>query len=492
MLLSEKEKVIMTHEELYKQSGQEVKGDFVVGKYGSLRHAGKFTENNPYYIQFQYAQQSDAKNQDLDALYSQAVEWQANYYNTLESREYNDPMNEIQRQRKAGFNPDLAGASGLSSSSGGSSGSQIPAPQSGVEYSNAYGNTESVVSSINAVCNVVNSIATLGTASVNAFEQISTMPSRVSLAETQAYIADETKDVVVSQAKNSDIFQRLSLVKDLAGFFTPESSSEDYTNILTTLGYPSEQIPSYEQAIKNYHSNPVYKSSYEDSVMRANELGAYNSVYTTNVQTELFEKTLAMQNVELNISTLTNKIRTSFLDYLSSNGFGEQVAKNEVANANLTAQDIAFSRTKLERDVTAFAKNLEDIKNEIGRYDARIQAIYGNAKNEHRMISPTEQFEIDTLKNLRMQAMSLGSSQLQQVYGMINNANAIMYQNNVMLNNDGDPIIDPVTPRFMRTIDVTFGEYVKTDQYDIGKLLVDLLPKFSKNPGTTIVNNIKP
>lgn len=468
----------MTHEELYKKYDQEVVSDHIYGRSDTkFRHTGQFTENNPYYQQLLVGQHN---NQDADALYSQAVEWQANYFSTLESREYNDPLADIERKRRAGYNPDLAGASGVSSGSSGSAGSAVPASQSGVPYSNVYGNVQSVSEGITAVCNVVNSIATLGTASVNAFEQIKTMPSRVSLAESQAYIADQTKDTVVGQTKGQDIFQRLSLVKQLSGFFTPESTSDDYVNILGTLGYSADEIPSYEQAIKNYHSNPLYQSNYQDGVRRANDLSAYNSIYTTDVQADLYERSLAIQNAEQNITTLSNQIRTSFLDYLSSNGFGDIVASNEVASANLTSKDIEFSRTKLERDVQVFSKNMADIKNEIKRMDARIQAIKGKATAEHRFLSASEQFEIDTLSNLRSQMLTLGSTQLQNFYSMVNQANAIIYQNDQMFGPDGYPLLDALTPRYMRTIDVTFGNYVKSDALDLSSVLLSLIPKSGK------------
>lgn len=460
----------MTHEELYKQSGNEIVTSYVDGDYGSTRHVGTFTDNNPYYIQLKKA----SNNADKDALYELAVQWQANYFNTLEERDYNSPVNRLARDKRAGINSDILSSNGGSSASSSPVGSAIQAPQSDVEFSSVSTRAGLILDSINNACNVVSTVSSFGTATINAIKQIKLMPAEISLAESQAYIAEQTKDSVVESANLSNIHQRLSLVNQLSSYFTPESTPDDYTNVLSTLGIPADVIPQYENAIRNYHNNPAFKANYEDAIFRATERSVRNSIYTSDVLNNLFEKSLAVEQADKSITLLVQSLESSFNQYLVDNGYATSSASNLVSAVNVQSQDLNLTNQRLKRDLVSFAENLSDVRDSIHGIDARISAIAGNAKNEHRMISPTEQFEIDTLNNLRNQLMSLGSSQLQSVYSIINNANAIVYQNSEMLNTEGNPIINAASPRFLRTINTTFGNMVSSDSDIISSIISDI------------------
>lgn len=459
----------MTHEELYKQNGQTLERSFDGQSFwnGHPIHSGMFTSNNPYYIQLQNA----LGNEDKDALYAKAVEWQSNYYNTLEEREYNSPEARIARDKVAGINSDIVGATTGGTSSSSPAGSSIAPPQTDVQYSSVSSRTGRILDSINSACNVVSTVASFGTAAIGAIRDIKTMPSQVSLAETQAYIADQTIDSVVESSNLSAIQSRLALVNQLSSFFTPESTSDDFTNVLSTLGLSKEVIPDFEKAIREYHSNPAYKANYEENISRALDGSARNSTYTSQVLNELYEKSLQIERADQGLSILSQSIETAFNQYLADNGYGELSAENVIGNSQAQSQAIDLTRKRLERDIIAFGQNLEDIKKEIHTMDARKSAIYGNAKNERRMLSPSEQFEVDTLDNLRQQLLTLGSSQLQSLYAIVDNANAIMYQNSELLNTEGNPIINAASPRFLRTINTTFGSYVSSDGDIVNSLL---------------------
>lgn len=462
----------MTHEELYEKSGQQVVNAVVgVDSLTSNRHGGQFTENNPYYLQFANATNSE----DRDALYAKAVEWQANYFNTLEEREYNSPTNRVARDKAAGINSDILAATGGGSGSSSSPGSAIQSPQTDVQYSSVGSKTSRLVDSIGAASNVLSSVASFGTATINAIEQVKTMPSRVSLADSQAYIAEQTKDAVVQSSESSAIQSRLSLINQLASYFTPESTTEDYSNVLSTLGIAADMIPNFEGAIRNYHTNPAYRADYEGAIYNANDAAARNAIRSSEVLNELYEKTLTIEKADKDLTILSQSLESAFNDYLVQNGYAEQTAENVMSSTNAQSDALELTRAHLKRDIQAFGENLNDVKESVHGIDARIQAIVGNAKNERRMISATEQFEIDTLNNLRNQLMTLGSSQLQSVYSIIDNANAIMYQNSELLNTDGDPIINVATPRFLRTINTTFGNMVSADS-DIVSTLIQSVP----------------
>lgn len=467
----------MTHEELYKQNGVELESASLGSKFftGTPQHYGEFTDNNPYYLQMK--SNPNMPRQDIDALYERAVQWQADYYNTLESREYNSPAAVVQRNREAGINVDIPSANVLSgSTSSGGSSSSVPSTPAHTRFSNVYDTASTIFQGVQTACDLVSTIASFGTASIDAFEKVKSMPSRISLSNSQAYVADLTKDDIVETRKLSNVHERLSLVNQLSSFFTPDSTAEDYVNILGTLGFSSDEIPNFERAIRDYHANPAYRAYYQDNVKRYNDLSAYNAVYTTDVQNDLYEGTLFIQRSDVNLAKLNGQIQTSMSAYLASNGYGEQVASNMVSSEQLQGKELEFSRSKLDRDIKVFADSLESIKNEIFRIDARISAIKGNAQNEHRFISSTEQLEIDTLSNLRAQMLTLGSSNLDSFFSLVDNANAIMYQNAVLLGSDGNPLIDAVSPRWVRTLDITFGNYVKGEGIDLSTLLSALIP----------------
>ena len=467
----------MTHEELYKKNGVQLES----GSFGSNfwtgvpLHYGDFTDNNPHYQQMKA--NPNMPRQDIDALYSRAVEWQANYYSTLEQRDYADPMNEIQRQRRAGYNPDLAGASGVSSgSSGTSSGASVPASSSDVSFSNRYENASTIFQGVQTACNVVNTIASFGTATIDAVEKVRTMPSRVSLANTQAYVADQAKDEIVQSQSLSNVNDRLGLVNQLSAFFTPDSTAEDYVNILGALGFSGEEIPGYERSIREYHTNPAYKAYYEDNVKRLNDLSAYNAVYTTDVQNELYEGTLFVQRSDNNLARLNSQIQTSLSTYLADNGYGTEVAENMLSSSQLEGKQLEFSRARLDRDIKAFSDTLSMLKQEIKRVRGRINEIRDNAQKEHRAITPSEQLEIDTLANLSSQMLTLGSSHLSEFFTLVDNVNAITYQNEELFGKDGNPKIDVVTPRYVRTLDITFGNYVKGEGFNLSDFLSSIIP----------------
>lgn len=463
----------MTHEELYEKSGQSLVGTSVGTKFwtGAPQHSGQFTENNPYYIQLQSA----TNEEDIDALYAQAVEWQATYYNTLEEREYNSPLSRVMRDKEAGINSDILAATGGASSGSSPAGSSIQSPQTDAQYSSVGSRTGRVLESINTACNVVSTVASFGTAVIGAVKQMKTLPAEVSLAESQAYVAEQTKDALVESADLSNIHNRLSLVNQLSGYFTPDSTDDDFTNVLSTLGLSAEMIPQYRDAIRNYHSNPAFKANYEDAITRATEGSVRNSIRTSEVLSDLYERTVAIEQADQAITQLVQSIEQSFNQYLVDNGYGEMSASNITGTEKAKSQALDLTRVRLKRDIVTFAKNLDDVRESVHGIDARIQAIAGYAKAEHRMVSATEQFEMDTLTNLRNQLMTLGSSQLQSVYAIMNNANAIVYQNSEMLTVDGNPIINAASPRYLRTINTTFGNMVTSDN-DIIQSLIQSVP----------------
>ena len=148
----------------------------VVGKHGKVRHAGFFSTNNPYALQINPA----TSNQDKDALYEKAVNWEADRANLLEQREYDDPVNQAARERRAGINPDLQGSGGSGGVSSGSSAVQ-PQTQGQTKFNNAYDNTDKVLSGIDTAASAISAFTSGYTGIVTSLDTLFTLPSISSL-----------------------------------------------------------------------------------------------------------------------------------------------------------------------------------------------------------------------------------------------------------------------------------------------------------------------
>ena len=172
----------------------------VYGTGGKKRHVGNFSDSNPYLDNLNVAN----NNEDKDALFERAVEWEADYANLQEQRaynrevleeqrEYDSPVNQIARQRAAGINPDIASGSNGGSSIGGSSAQMnIPsmADQQGqTKFSNKYDNLNNVFNGINAASSMLSSLTSGYGNIVAGISQLKTLPSQVSLNEANAAAA---------------------------------------------------------------------------------------------------------------------------------------------------------------------------------------------------------------------------------------------------------------------------------------------------------------
>lgn len=411
----------------------------VYGRYGKERHRGNFSSDNPYYKQMQSAN----NNADLDALYSQAVEWEADRRALEEQRAYDDPLAQLQRQKAAGINPEIAGGSSGGSSGSISSGSsaQQADTQSGATYSNVYDNAQTVFDGFNSAANLVSSLATAGSTVVGAIDTLSTLPARRSLAEISADVASRSADSVVSLSKGQATAQHLANINSTIGFienigslFSQESTDEDITTFLQGVGVPEDQIRPYVGMLRQSYNNPNYKTWAEGKKKEYQELKAHNEVYTPKLLLEMEQYTQkitrAQQVFAYNFAQLRERIATG----LNTTKMSDQVVENAVDSASLEGQNLDLYKKQVTRDLKVFAMQLTDIKKEYDHCEGVKKSIMEKANKAYgrKITDPADlkgalKAQYDAVSVYQSSLNSLGSKQLRQVYDIADDVQKAAY-----------------------------------------------------------------
>lgn len=343
------------------------------GSGGSLRHRAQLSIDNPYRNQLLLAN----KNQDKDALYEMAIKWEAqraqdewqmeqNRGILEEQRAYDDPSARIARERKAGINPDLAGASS-GSSSGGSSSMPYTAPdspdvQNTTKFSNSYDNTQRVLGTISTVTQVVESIASL----VSGF---TFLPSQLRISNSQADLAegtlDSAKSLARSQASSAEISaldERIDFVGRLASFVQPDSDEASVRNLFTSLGVPNDQLDSLYGLYNHYKSSDAMQSEYNERLLRKRDSEARNMSYTLEMLTGLYKNEAEANNLRMQSQFFIEQIQNSINEELAKPE-NIDIAKDTAKNNLVAERDKSIlSVAKIKRDIQAFEQYQNFIK----------------------------------------------------------------------------------------------------------------------------------
>lgn len=281
----------------------------VTGKHGKIRHSGKFSSNNPYLSQLEVAK----GNQDKDALYELAVQWEADYANRQmqleenraileEQREYDSPLAQTQRMREAGINPDLEGASVGSGSGNGSAQLANPgmADQTGqTKFSNKYDNTSLIFEGINTASGIVGTLTSGVSGIMNAVSTMKMLPSQIALNEANAGLssakANEVNALLEGKKKSlnlSNVAQGIqnstATLQQLAEFshlIAPDTA--DFAPHLKALGVEEANIAPYTDMIKQMHANPQMRDKYAKAELSARWSEAENAQYTDATVAEM-------------------------------------------------------------------------------------------------------------------------------------------------------------------------------------------------------------
>lgn len=471
-------------------------GYSVYGKGGKLRHQGSFSPNNPYFLQLKQA----ATNQDKDALYELAVKWEADqaaYQQQLadrqaaldEQRAYDDPSAANARLRAAGINPDIAGSSS-GSSSGSSASMALPTlnqTTGQTKFSNAYDNSSLVLQGIGTAASVLSSFTGLGSTIISAIDTLTTLPARAKLLNAQAYVADQSKDAAVTSAKNtaesgilSGIQQSLGILGDVSSFFTPESTDDDITSVLSTLGYSDDKIPSMMSAIRQYHKNPNMKAYFENAKKEANFAEQWNSQYTPEIVGRVISQSIQLQDAQNHFEIDSKQLQARIAKILNTDTHAANVSSSISDQAVYDSEKAALDVDMLRRDIDAYVSNIANIDEAIKFREKSIERINKTASAENRKLTAAEEAIINSHNIAIMQMRALGSNELSRLYTMMrSNARQNYYDRVNMSSGVVEPIIGIEKHNYFTgyTFDDLNNGSVTTDQIvnqlmDIGKLFL--------------------
>lgn len=454
----------------------------VYGEGGNTRHQGNFRKDNPYFEQLMIA----SNNQDKDALYELAIQWEADYANLQEQREYNQgvleeqreydsPVNQIARARAAGINPDLDGSSG-STSSGSSAQMQIPAmaDQTGqTKFSNSYDNTQLVFEGINTAANFVSSMAGGVSGIMGAVSQLMTMPSQIALNEANAGLsgakANEINQLLDGKKKAidlSNIGQGISntsaTLQQLAHFsklIAPNTA--DMAPHLKALGVEEAQIAPYTDLIKQLHANPEMRDHFAKAELSARWSEEQNSQYTNALVAEMTELQRNIDYEQKHWTFQTTQLQGKIAKLLNTDSFAQQTASNEMTAAMLEGQALTIKgdemklyAKQLAYDTAAHLKAIEDRAVTLTSIDNTITALYKQPK------TPERDAQINRLNAERVGLRTMLSNEFYKIKDTYLVTSQQIYQNQTIL--DADNQILPEAQRSGANFfsDVTFNDLI--------------------------------
>lgn len=396
----------------------------IVGEGGKVRHRGAFGDDNPYFQQLQYAN----NNQDKDALYELAIQWEADRANLLEQREYEDPINQIKRQRAAGINPDIAaGGSGAGTSAGSSA--QIADQTGQTKFSNKYDNTHLALEGINTAVNAVGTFVGAYGTIADSITKFKALPSQIASNEAGANLANaqagEINSLLSGKKKSLDLGNALQFIDTIGGLssmIAPDADDESFNNLVASAGIPEAERAGAVSAIRSAQKNPEFLQNYKNNILADRQAQAQLEHYTSEVFSKLIDEQLQLEQMGLDFQIMQQSIANKVKRFLyHSPEYQENLADIEMMGAELGAQNLELAKEQLKRDFNAYGTHLQSIVDGITQLETRNAEL--DEFRKKRKLSPPEQLEYDTNLLRVSQLYGLGSQQVGEVYAILNDAN---------------------------------------------------------------------
>lgn len=473
----------------------------VIGSGGRVRHAGTFSNNNPYAAQIASA----TNNKDRDALYERAIGWEADRANLLEQRDYDDPVNQIARQRAAGINPDISGSGG---SGGVSSGSSAVQPQTLAqsEFSNVSGNiadgvsvAQTVFQGIDTVMNGLN-IFTSAMNGINLFREAKrTFDSRKQIVDNQATITGVDADVV-EQTQDSTIKSRNALngitvanslfsqAVDIASMFTPEMSDDEKLSLCKSLGYDDEQSHNLVSAVSTLNKTPQFKDLHNRRQMLLNESAGMKGHYSTKYFSDMsgFNVHFNLDTAEMNAHTAKfNKLVNSLIQ-TDQNAANISEADKLSNAANLEKNRIV--REELKSVVTSISKKLEHrakllttLKEERAALEKKFEKT-GNPIYDRFLpdMPPEVEARIDAIEQQIATVETRSNMDLDEIYQIATRFASTKYLSAQTTNDYGGAASTVGNRKYDYQNAIIFGNYINQSSTDDGDTAIDLAESLFK------------
>lgn len=400
------------------------------------RMAGSFSPDNPYARQIEAWERQGANKGKVDAtLYDKAYEWEERYTNAMINYDLNDPLRELQRQRAAGFNPDIAGAS--SSSAGGSSSAAGSASVQSTSTPITNSDSLEVARTSNRLgaINTVSSLLGQVTQSVISLRQL---PSRIRAIDAQANASNSSANLMDAQANeiNELLAGKKSLqtsanASTILGIFQQLrpllTSDSDISPILGALQVPDAEQADYKDAFKVIMSNPSVSARESIDRVSARKAKAGEDLFTYEYFTRVLEKSQQLQEKELDFAITTQSIQNNIAEFLSQNEqYAQTVAEGQVVSAENTLASQRLFSQKIERDAKVFAELLEQNVKEANEAISRHNVLAQKMINGERLTT-REWNEYQYLTDAIPMITTLGSNQLQSMFAISANLHRNQY-----------------------------------------------------------------
>lgn len=467
----------------------------VIGTGGSVRHAGTFSTTNPYAAQIAAA----TNNKDRDALYERAIQWEADRANLLEQREYDDPVNQVARQRAAGFNPDLAGSGVSGGVSSGSSAVQ-PQTQGQSQFSNVSGNIADGVSIVQTAFQGIESVMgglnlfTSAMNGINAFREAKkTFESRKQIVDNQATItgveadiAEDTKDSTIKSrnAMNGITVANslLSQAVDIASMFTPDMSEDEKLSLCKSIGYDDKQAQDLVSAVSTLNKTPQFQDLHNRRQMLLNESEGMKGHYSTKYFSDM-----SGFNVKFNLDVAEMEAHTAkFTKLVNSLTQTDENAANiaeadKLSNANNVEKN-RIIRSELKSVIDSIDKKLKYRGKLIDKLTQEKQALEdkykktGNSFFDRYLpdMPPEVEARIDAIEQQISTIETRSNSDLDTLYQVAAQFASTRYLSTQTTNSYGGATSTIGNAKYDYQDAVIFGRYRTGVSKDDGEAAIDL------------------
>lgn len=409
----------------------------VIGTGGRVRHAGNFSPTNPFASQIAEA----INNKDRDALYERAILWEADRSSLLEQRDYDNPVNQVARQRAAGINPDLAGSGGSSGVSSGSSAVQ-PQVQGQSQFSNVSGNIadgvsiaqtafqgiESVMSSLNLFTSAMNGINSFREAKRTFESRSQILSNQAKITGVESNIAESTKDTTI-QSRNSMngitvANSLLSQAVDIASMFTPEMSEDEKLSLCKSIGYDDNQAKDLVSAVSTLNKTPQFKDLHNRRQMLLNESEGQKGHYSTKYFSDMSGFTVQFNLDVADMSSKTAKFNKLVNELIQTDSNAQNIAEaDKISNAN-TLEKNRIVKNELQSVISAINEKLLYRAKLVAKLEKEKQAILDRYKKTGvsfydkyiPAITPEAEARIDAIELQIATIETRSNSDLDEIY----------------------------------------------------------------------------
>lgn len=489
----------------------ETSGNTVVkGTYGKTRHAGNFSQSNPYAQQLAVA----TNNQDKDALYEKAVNWEADRASLEEQRAYDDPSAQVARQRAAGINPDLSGSSGGSSISSGSSAVQ-PQTQGQTKFSNSYDTSATVFQGMQATASLISSLTGAVSGGFDLVKGISTFgdflsqsASQSSMLKTAANIASQTAPGVIAaqnaenqiavdtaesrtSSMNLDAYhKKLAFVDTLSHMLdgTKEYTDDELDSFISRVGY-TDSGGELRTLMRDYMGTPQLRKYYNDYALqaRASQIANVAAPYDFLLSVQQTSNQCKLQEITL------QQMLGSFKQSIANLTFTDEQAQNIASAQNLdNATKVQQNKLAYETavyELQNFFRALEVNKSAIADLDARIaEYTYNHTSRDemgrvtNRQMTSEEIAALMSLKTARSALYTLGSQHFGEMQQIINSAYMSWFNSETSINKNGGNLrMDAFNDRYKTFMRYNYPTYLSSSDsgdgnaFNVAKDLLGML-----------------